>query len=55
MMLSTGMPELQRADDIKWLRVAFATDKTEQEAAEIMRYVIIVVYFHPADWWFVVV
>lgn len=38
MMLSTGMPELQKAEDIQWLRVAFATDKTEQEAAEIMRY-----------------
>eukprot|EP00698_Gefionella_okellyi_P004479 TRINITY_DN1411_c0_g1_i1.p1 TRINITY_DN1411_c0_g1~~TRINITY_DN1411_c0_g1_i1.p1 ORF type:complete len:1066 (+),score=200.57 TRINITY_DN1411_c0_g1_i1:65-3199(+) len=37
MMLSTGMPELQRADDIKWLQTAFATDKTEEEASAAMR------------------
>jgi len=38
MMLSTGMPELQSADDINWLRKAFSLHLTDEQASEEMRY-----------------
>lgn len=34
MMLSTGIPELRTADDIEYLRSAFALDLNEQQAAQ---------------------
>lgn len=34
MMLSTGIPELRTADDIEYLRLAFALDLNEQQAAQ---------------------
>jgi len=33
-MLSTGIPELRSADDIEYLRDAFALDATDAQAAE---------------------
>jgi phosphatidylinositol-4,5-bisphosphate 3-kinase len=33
-MLSTGIPELQTVDDISYLRDAFASDKSDDAAAE---------------------
>jgi phosphatidylinositol-4,5-bisphosphate 3-kinase len=37
MMLSTGMPELQSVDDIKWLQKAFSLQLSDAEAEAEMR------------------
>ena len=34
LMLSTGIPELQKVEDIKWLRDCLTLDLTEEQAAE---------------------
>lgn len=37
MMLSTGIPELQRAEDIEYLRDAFSLDMSDNEAEQKWR------------------
>lgn len=36
-MLSTGMPELKNAENLYYLRDAFAVDKTDAEATQLFR------------------
>ena len=40
LMLSTGIPELQKAEDINWLRECMLTGRTDEQAAEHFRKLI---------------
>jgi len=39
-MLSTGMPELKSAENLFYLRDAFAVDKSDEEASQFFRSLI---------------